>query len=174
MNCLMIRTGTLALSAMLLTGCGNPQTEKSPETSDPTKTQAEADAHAHPSEGPHHGSLIELGQETYHAELVHDEKAGTVTIYLLDGPTAKTAVATDAPEVTINVKHDGKPEQFQLAAKPEAGDPEGKSSRFVSNDAELMKDLDEEHTEASLMVKIEGKPYNGQISHSHDHAAHAD
>ena len=39
--------------------------------------------HAHPSEGPHHGALIELGKEDYHAEIVHDEKTDTVTIYIL-------------------------------------------------------------------------------------------
>jgi hypothetical protein len=125
----------------------------------------------HPTEGPHHGGLIELGDHEYHGELVHDDEAGTVTVYILDS-SAKTALPIDAAEVTINLKHDGRPEQFKLAASPDAGDPEGKSSRFVSNDAELAEHLDHEDSGARLMVEINGKPYNGAVEHDHDHADH--
>jgi len=126
------------------------------------------DDHGHPSEGPHHGSLIELGGEEYHAEFVHDEEGGTVTIYILDG-AAKESVAIDATEIAINLKHDGKGEQFKLAASPDAGDPEGKSSRFVSNDKELGEDLEHEDADANLVLKINGKSYRGAIAHDHDH-----
>ena len=34
--------------------------------------EAEAAAHSHAAEGPHGGHLIVLGDEEYHAELVHD------------------------------------------------------------------------------------------------------
>ena len=82
-------------------------------------------AHAHPTEGPHHGALIELGREDYHAELVHDEAANTVTIYILDG-AAKDAVAIEAKQLTLNLLVGGKPQQFQLAAMPQSADPEGR------------------------------------------------
>lgn len=121
----------------------------------------------HASHGPHNGQLIELGAEEYHAELVHDEKAGTVTVYFLDG-SAKQNVPIDATEITINVKHDGKGEQFKLAAQPDAGDPAGRSSRFVSKDAELTKDLDTEGVEAHLSTAINGKPFSSAIEHHHD------
>lgn len=126
------------------------------------------DDHGHASEGPHHGSLIELGGEEYHAEFVHDEDAGTVTIYILDG-AAKEAVAIDSPDIAINLKHDGKGEQFKLAASPDKGDPQGKSSRFVSTDKELGEDLEHEDADASLVLKINGKSYRGAIAHDHDH-----
>ncbi len=45
-----------------------------------------------------------------------------MTIYILDS-AAKTAVPIDAQELVINLVHDGKPEQFKLAASPDAGDP---------------------------------------------------
>ncbi len=48
---------------------------------------ATVDVHSHPTEGPHHGTLIELGKEEYHAELVHDDKM--VTIYILDSAAKK-------------------------------------------------------------------------------------
>lgn len=126
-------------------------------------------AHDHPTEGPHHGSLIELGAEEYHAEMVHDEKAGTITIYVLDS-AAKKAVPIEASEITINLKHDGKGEQFKLAAKPDQGDAEGNSSRFVSTDKELGEDLHGEDAEATLVLSINGKSYRGKIAHDHDHA----
>lgn len=170
----MLMLGLAVLTSAALIGCGKPEEKTGPKevSEDPPPPPPGAEE-GHPTEGPHHGGLIELGKEEYHAELVHDEKAATVTIYLLDGPTAKEAVSTDAKDVTINVKHDGKPEQFKLAAQPDEGDPEGTSSRFVSKDAELIKHLDEEGAEAALVVKINGKQFNGKISHSHDHAGHA-
>ena len=161
----------LSLAAVLMfVGCGKLPDEKTEKAAD-ADAHSEADhldEHAHPTEGPHHGTLIELGKEEYHAELVHDEKAGTVTVYLL-GPAAKKPVPIEAEDVAINVSHEGQPEQFQLAAKPEAGDPAGKSSRFVSQDPELIKHLDEENTKARLALKIEGKSFNGEFSHEHEH-----
>lgn len=127
---------------------------------------ADQHEHAHPDSGPHGGHLIELGNEEYHAELVHDEDAGTVSIFLLDG-TAKKPVAIEAAEVVVNLKHGGKGEQFKLAAQAQDRDPKGKSSRFVSNDKELGEDLDAEGADARLVVEINGKSYTGEVSHEH-------
>lgn len=131
---------------------------------------ATVEVHSHPTEGPHHGSLIELGKEEYHAELVHDDK--TVTIYILDS-AAKTVVPIDAKELVINLVHDGKPEQFKLAASPDTGDPPGKCSRFALQDAELIAELDHEHVAAKLSVSIAGKSYRGEIKHDHGGHDHA-
>lgn len=132
-----------------------------------TPPPATVEIHSHPTEGPHHGSLIELGKEEYHAELVHDDK--TVTIYILDS-AAKSAVPVDAKELVINLLHDGKPEQFKLAASPDANDPSGKSSRFVLQSSELIEELEHDHAAAKLSVLIDGKSYRGDIKH--DHAGH--
>jgi len=133
-----------------------------------------SEGHDHAAAGPHGGTLIELGAEEYHAELVHDDAAGTIVVYLLDG-TAKSSVAIDSKELLVNVKHDGKGEQFKLAASPDASDPAGKSSRFLSSDAELIGDLDSEHAEAELVAEFSGKQFRGAIEHHHDHedGAHA-
>jgi hypothetical protein len=127
------------------------------------------DNHVHPTEGPHHGSLIELGNEEFHAELVHDETS--VTIYILDS-AAKIAVPVDAQEVAINLVHDGKPEQFKLAAQPDSGDPAGKSSRFVAENKELVEELEHDHGNSKLTVLINGKSYRGDIQHNHHHSGH--
>ena len=166
----------IAAATAMFAGCS----KESPQDGGGTGTTATSSAengheHEHPSEGPHHGSLIELGNEEYHGELVHDEESGKVTIYILDG-SATQAVPIDAGEVTVNLVQDGKPEQFQLMASPDEGDPQGKSSRFVTEDKALGTRLDAEGAEARLTLQIEGKSYSGKIAHdhgAHDHAGHA-
>lgn len=152
---------------LLFVGCTDqPGVENTASTANSAKSH-DAHDHEHPSEGPHHGSLIELGNEEYHAELVHGDD-GTVTIYILDG-SAKTAVPIEAEDVTVNLTHDGAAEQFKLAAKPDTSDPPGKSSRFESRDEELASDLDAEGSNARLVVTIDGKQFTGKITHDHGH-----
>jgi hypothetical protein len=124
--------------------------------------------HAHPSEGPHHGDLVELGNEEYHGEVVHHNDTATLEIYILDG-TATEQIAIDATEVHINLSHNGQPQQFTLTAKPDEGDEAGRSSRFFTDNRELMAHLDEKGTNPRLVVRINGKSYRGAISHSHQH-----
>lgn len=159
--------GIITTSALMaVVGCG-------PAAPKPEAGKAAAHVEdAHPSEGPHGGHLIELGKEEYHIELVHDDKAGEVTFYVLDG-TAKKAVPIDAVEMVVNLKHDGKAEQFKVAAKPESGDTAGTSSRFFSADKELAGDLDAEGADAELVVTIGGKQFRGTIEHEHGKEGHA-
>lgn len=165
----------LVLSAMLLAaavGCdagkpgGSPAGGSISMDAPPPPT---VDVHEHASEGPHHGTLVELGKEEYHAEVVHTKDS--VTVYILDS-SAKAAVPIDAPEVTINVVHEGKPEQFKLAASPDAGDAGGKSSRFTITDAELAAHIDDSAAAPKLSLTIGGKPYRGEIKHDHEGHAH--
>lgn len=155
--------GVLALG---LAGCGGASTAV------PTKSSGETaeHAHEHPVHGPHDGDLIELGNDEYHAEIVH-EADGKVSVYILDS-SAKNAVPIDAPEVTLNIVHDGSPEQIPLAASPTETDPAGQSSRFVSADGHAGADLDHAGVQAKLAVMINGTSYQGVIAHDHDHAGH--
>ncbi|MBA4016285.1 MAG: hypothetical protein C0483_03770 [Pirellula sp.] len=146
---------------LMVVGCGPASPPKGHSGS--SSAQAE---HAHPSEGPHGGHLIELGDEQYHVELIHDDKAGEVTFYILDS-SAKKAVPIDAVELVVNLKHGGKAEQFKIAAKPESGETAGTSSRFFSADKELAGDLDAEGADAQLVVTISGKQFRGAIEHEH-------
>ena len=157
-----------------LAGCAETS---APEAASGSATEVSAEpadsGHHHPTEGPHHGALIELGAEEYHGELVHDEASGTVTVWILDG-AVKESVPIEAKEITINLKHDGHGEQFQLAASVEAGDPDGLSSRFVSTDGELGEHLHESGIDAVLALTINGRSYRGRIpeGHGHDHSGH--
>lgn len=176
-KCYFLMTAS-ALALMLgFAGCGRDSTNRAAssaatETAGPPATVESGHEHAHASVGPHGGSLIELGEEEYHAELVHNEQAGTVTIYLLDS-AAKANVPIDAADVTINLKHDGRGEQFKLTSSPDQGDPAGKSSRFASSDAELAADLDHEDAAPQLVITINGKQYRGAVAHDHGHDEHA-
>lgn len=169
----------MAVTAFTLAGCQDaaeptggdaPVSDLPPPTMDDHAGHDHGE-HGHPSEGPHHGDLVELGNEEYHGEVVHSDDTGTLEIYILDGAATKQ-VAIDATELTINLSHDGKPEQFVLTAKPDEGDEAGKSSRFVSDDKELAEHLDEEGTNPRMVVKINGKSYRGEIKHDHDHEGH--
>ena len=126
-------------------------------------------AHAHPAEGPHHGTLIELGKEDYHAELVHDHATDTVTIYILDSSATKS-VLIGAKQVTLNMRAGGKPQQFALAAEPQKGDAPGSASAFTAKSKELCRAIDEPGASGRLNVEIGGKIYVGKVGgHSHIH-----
>ena len=154
------------LTVFLLAGCSETGSAPSPVlTYRPPEAETHAE-HAHPSEGPHHGDLVELGNEEFHAEVVHGE-GGSVSVYILDS-AATAAVPIDATELTINITHDGNAEQFKLPADRDAADPDGKSSRFSLKDEELSSDLDSHDAAAKLVVMINSKSYSGKIAHDHD------
>ena len=154
----------LSACSVALIGCGQSLSDGV----DGGHDHSPVSLHIHPTEGPHQGELVELGNAEYHAELVHDDAAGIVTAYVLDS-SAKLAVPISATEILVNLSHDGHAEQFALAASPQSSDPPGKSSRFASTDVELAEDLDNDAVTAQLVVKIRGKQYRGAIGHGHDH-----
>ena len=128
------------------------------------------DGHSHAEHGPHDGELIELGRGEYHAEVVHDDAAGKVTVYLLDG-SAKEPVGVAEDELTLNVVAAGKTTQFKLAAVP--GGSTRTNSQFESSDAELGQALDAKDLKGRMTVTVDGKPYSGELTaHDHDHDHH--
>ncbi|MCE9629390.1 MAG: hypothetical protein K8S94_01540 [Planctomycetia bacterium] len=126
-------------------------------------------AHAHPTEGPHHGGLIELGKEDYHAELVHDDATDTVTIHILDSSATKPVPIT-AKQLTLNMRTAGKPQQFTLSAQPQKGDAAGSASAFATTSKEICRAIDGSGASGRLNVEIGGKIYVGKVGgHSHNH-----
>ena len=142
------------LTCVALVGCGG-QKAKDAAKEKPADAKA-APAHDHASTGPHGGHVIVLGDEKYHAELTHDEKAKTVTVYLLDG-AVKNAVKADKPELTVTLFHAGKYEDHTLKA---AGEP----STFNIVSEELSGDLDAgDKVTGRLVVEIGGEKFTGKI-----------
>jgi len=156
-----------AVALLAFTGCGG-----APAPAPAPTTTTEEHAHEHPDHGPHDGDLVELGNEEYHAEIVH-EAEGKLSVYILDS-SAKNLVPIDATEITLNIVHDGSPEQHALAAAPTETDPAGKSSKFVSADAHAGEDLDLEGAQAKLAVTINGTAYQGAVAHNHAGHEHSD
>ncbi len=167
-RCLVCATALATFVAFA--GCGGGEETSGSTAGTASTTASHDDEHAHPSEGPHHGSLIELGAEEYHGEFLHN--ADSITIYILDS-SATTQVPIDAESITLNVTHDGASTSHELAATPDASDPEGKSSRFVLSDATVVEMLDSEGTTARVSVMIEGTPYQGNVAHDHEGHDHA-
>ncbi|OYW20427.1 MAG: hypothetical protein B7Z55_07285 [Planctomycetales bacterium 12-60-4] len=131
---------------------------------------APAPAHAHPEKGPHGGPLLELGDEEYHGEVLLDEKAGTMTFYVLDS-AAKEVVPIEAKEILFNLKHSGKPIQYKLPAVPAKTDPEGLASCFQLKSPSLVHALHHKDHGARVALKIKGKSYTAKydLEHDHDH-----
>jgi hypothetical protein len=159
----------LALSSLaVFVGCGDSKSSASKERAATHVSESDRDdhdhdhAHGHGAKGPHGGTIIEFGDERYHAELVHDDAAHTTTIYLL-GEGAKGAVPVAAEDLKLNLLVAGKPQQFSLKAAAEAADPAGRASRFQSADAALCEALDAKGTTGRLNVEIEGKAFVGKL-----------
>jgi len=181
----------VAAASISLVGCGSRSsetpTEKAGGAPPPLASEAGHDedaghdhgddaGHEHPTEGPHGGHLVELGDEEYHAELLHDENTHTVAIHLLDG-AGKQPVAIPQTEIALQLFEGGQFVKYALKAVQGPGDAAGAASRFEIVDAALCDALcREDETRGRLQVTINGKPYTGTIEHSshgdHDHEGH--
>lgn len=173
---------SLVLAAVTVCGCEwrptptpNPPPAPKPTAPSPMTSAEAGHGHehshddGHPSKGPHQGKLVEIGRGEYHAEILHDDAAGTVKVYLLDG-AAKAAVPTDATAVVISLLQGTRPAQFQLAPQAETADPTGKSSRFLLKSPELIAALDDQETTAQLSLTIDGVPFTATLpAGGHDH-----
>jgi hypothetical protein len=156
-------------------GCGSDsadetaaQLDGAPPPLPPGVGDDENAAHAHPTEGPHGGHLIELGNEEYHAELLHDENTHTVTIHLLDGP-ATQAVSVPLPEITLQLFRNNEFENYILTAAANGEAVSGGVSQFEIIDEDLCSALcHDEELRGRINVTIDGTPYVGTIEH-HSH-----
>ncbi len=127
--------------------------------------------HDHAEHGPHHGDLVEIGKEEYHAEIVVDEGKKQMVVYLLD-KEVKAYVAIDAPFVAVNLLINGKPMQIKLKAAAQPADQKGFSSCFGAVSPELIDALHNPKSDPKLALKIRNKSYSVKIAHDHDHAGH--
>ena len=174
------KTGMWMLSAAVmlglsgLAGCGDDKGDyrtfnKAKDTAhDAEHGHAHTHDHGH-EHGPHEGDLIELGEEEFHAEVLFDEKDNKVILYLL-GPDAKAAVAIEAKELSLEMPGKDGPVTHALAAAPQDGDGEGKSSRFEIKSEDLIEAFHHDpKTVGKFKVTLGGKEFTGEIKHSHEH-----
>lgn len=160
---------TAALAAALLFALQGCQSEKPPEVVKPAPKPASSDHahdhgdhdhgdgdghghhhHHHAEKGPHQGTLVALGDEAAHIELVLDAESGKLTAYVLDGAAAeavllsqgeiKLAVSIAAPDA----KKGDLPEPQELALLAVNATPEGKASEFAGQ-SDTLKGAKEFH-----------------------------
>jgi len=179
-------TAVLSLTVLMFLGCGDPPADPVETTSENSTAATDDHGHDHGdgghddhgddhhAGGPHGGIIIDLAGGDYHAELIHDSKTLTATIYILDS-SAKKAAAIDSEFIRMNLKHHDGNEQHELKPTPEESDPEGKSSKFALTNKAMSAELDHGDAEVRLVLKIGDKSYSGKINlldhsdHGHGH-----
>lgn len=121
---------------------------------EPGKSSAAAHGHGH--KGPHGGHLLEVGDHVAHLEVMHDESAGKMTIYVL-GPDAKSAfTGAKAPQVKLTT--DSGPKVLSTTAVS------GEAGAFAVTDPALKA----HGPEGRISIEIGGKTYNPALEHHHE------
>jgi len=151
--------------AVVAAGCG-PSSDYQPAKSLPSAPPADHHEHEH-GEGPHHGQLVELGEDEFHAELVLDDKAHTLRMYLL-GSDAKSEATTAATEILIT-----KEDTTTVTLKPAAGSEAGKHTVFELVDEKVVHELAEAgFLHGTLVLTIGEKPYSAELDVHFDGSEH--
>lgn len=128
-------------------------------------------SHAHEHKAPHGGTLVELGGEFAHVELVLDTEAGKLTGYVLDGEAEKPLRLTSA---TLKLAVNGKDVELAAVANDLTGEKVGDTSEFAGQ-ADMLKGLKTfDGTVAEITIR--GKTFKGVVfkfpEGNDDHAGH--
>lgn len=89
--------------------------------------------HSHEHHAPHGGTLIELGEEFAHVELMLDDSTGTLTAYVLDGEAEHPVRLKDDALVVFIKAGKGGPElrvELTAIANKLTGEQRGDTSEF--------------------------------------------
>jgi hypothetical protein len=86
-----------ALTISAFVGC-----RQTPPGAGAPASAAKPGPQGHEHKAPHGGTLVELGEEFAHVELVRDVAAGTLTAYVLDGE-AEQAVRIAQPAIELRI-----------------------------------------------------------------------
>ena len=121
----------IAIALVLSAACGRAA---------PPPSSAQADA-PHQHHAPHGGTLVELGDEFAHVELVLDPSNGSLTAYVLDGE-AEESVRLKQPSLKLSIDAQGSRPALvvELAAQANilTGETVGDSSEFSVTTSSLI------------------------------------
>lgn len=158
--------------ALVLTGCTDGNSEYSEIGESCVTADSDLDhghgSHGHGSHGPNGGDIVELGNEEFHAEVVVDESANRIDVFIL-GSDAETAKPIAASEITLSFTHGDEIEEFQLMASALDGEPDGQASKFTLTDEDAFEELHEHSEGATLTFTAGDQKLSGTFTHSHDH-----
>ena len=143
----MMKLVCALLATSLLVACTQDKKDSASGQNNATKAAAT----------PHGGKIVEVGDHVAHLELKHDEKAGTITVYVLGKDEKTPFPLTKAPEVKLRTQDGPK----VLATKAQ----DDKNTIFsVTDDA-----LKVHGPQGRISLEINGKPYNPGLPHMDDH-----
>jgi hypothetical protein len=96
----------------------------------PHQLDESRDHHVH--QGPHNGTLVELGDHQFSIEFVHDPAAGSLTLYVLDAH-AENFIRLPDRAIEALVQRNGQPTPLTLAAvaNDATGETVGDTSQFT-------------------------------------------
>ena len=146
----MTKLAWAVLTTAFLVGCSG-EDKSEPVTQPPEQSHAE---------GPHGGHLLEVGAHVAHLEVLHDEAAGKMTIYVL-GPDETTALQVEKPP-ELKLSTETGPKVLVTIPQDAAG---GRSSTFTVTDEALRG----HGSPGRISIEIDGKVYNPDIEHHHGH-----
>jgi hypothetical protein len=98
------------------------------------------DHHGHSHHAPHNGTLVALGDEAAHLELVLDAAAGELTGYVLDGEAEKS-IRIKQPQIALQLSGGDLKSSASVVLKavenPLTGEKAGDTSEFAAKSASL-------------------------------------
>ena len=155
-----------------LAGCGDGKTN--------TKTiSAKTDhAHGHEHHAPHGGTLVVLGEEFAHFEVLLDAASGKLSLYVLDREP-DSYVRVKHPELELEIvpsQGEAFSVRLKAAANPLTGETAGDTSQFEGQDDRLkgLKDFDAEAPALEIRgqkvgpTKFNFPKGNEKDNHAHD------
>ena len=147
-----MKSPAILLAAILLTlGCERH------EHGDHEQDEKPPAEHSHAKQGPHGGAVLEAGDDIVHVEFVHDPKAKSIRLYLIDDQL-KPLAKIDQPPM-LNLIAGNEPRQIQLT--PIAGESNG----FQASDPALAG----EEFVAQINLFANGKSLTTELGGEHDH-----
>jgi len=111
--------------------------------------------------GPNGGRLVDLDGQ-YQAEVVRDENAGSVAVFLLDAD-GKEPVTANVTDVTLRFIDGAEELERPLSAEPESADADGTSRKFVASDPQVSEELAQSHDWVRLEAVVDGQFVAGSI-----------
>ena len=135
----MKRFLTLMVIALIFSGCQSTPMQPKPSASAPwpdPSTEAAKTESEHEHSAPHGGTLVELGEEFAHLEIVLDAASGKLTAYALDGEAEK-AVRLKQPEIEVAIKTPAEAIKLGGVANSLTGETSSDTSEFAGQSDKL-------------------------------------
>ena len=170
---------SISISLLLLStlgGCPSNSSSDGDADSEHATDGEQEHGHSHDVPGPAGGHLLEIGDEEYHVEWVHDEDDDSVIEFIVRDEMAKEEVPISAEQLTIaftTVDETGKESTREVPIEAVGRTEENpETAHFELTDRIAIQNIlsGSEDVTAVLKITIDGVAYEKEIEHSaHGH-----